>query len=683
MSQSLSGPLPSVGQNNVWFHYNDSPAAIVFVHGILSDSRSSWLHKDARVPARSVYWPALVRSDSRFGNPSIFLAGFYTAIDAGPYEIRNCAEEVFHALERRDPDGRPGPINKSTIVFVCHSTGGIVARYLLDVNEESFKSKTIGLVLIASPSYGSDLADRLSWIARLYNQRLGQQLEWGSWSLKDLDARFRDLVYQHRLPGLRGVEAYENHFVFHRKWLPNKRLVVTEESAGRYFGAPTLLRKTNHFTSVKPDSKNHPAHELLVDFWQNQIAAAVPPTPAREPDAKPAEPAAPAAAVDDEPAHTATSLWDTAERQAASREPPSLPEVFAGDLDPDITGRVHRTLFGTIYRGIASFLGIVTVGSVALAYGWVRTVRSDRERHLAAVELLGSDLRRDTSLASRLILFDSLQDVVLLDHLEGHAIQRIVQFIQSATPRSSPCQLRTRDDSSLIPRGDVQRALAAVRDLQGRAQRPEGRIDRLVDKFVNRLSPRLTTPTRRLSLETTDLRGSSLRGLDLRGASLRAACLAGTRLDSTQLDRANFDSAQLRSSTLNDATGSNVRFNWADLRDADFSNSTFASAAFVGADLSCATFGNARLDSAEFSGALANWAFFGGATLRAARQWDQIAGLRGAYVADVVDAPAGFLDWARERGASTSNVRQGEWVRAREKQLLRDSLCALDTRQRR
>ncbi|MGH7710205.1 MAG: pentapeptide repeat-containing protein, partial [Gemmatimonadaceae bacterium] len=509
-------------------------------------------------------------------------------------------------------------MSKSTIVFVCHSTGGIVARYLLDVHQEAFESKTVGLVLIASPSYGSELADRLGWIARLYNQRLGAQLQWGSWSLKDLDARFSDLLYQRRLPGLRGVEAYENHFVFHRRWLPNKTVVVTEESAGRYFGAPILLRKTNHFTAVKPDSKRHPAHELLVDFWQNQVAAAVPPTATREPDATPRESVPSTDSIHDEPAYTATSLTETAETLAASRQPPSLPEVFAGDLDRDITGRVQRTLFGTISRAIASFLGIVVVGSIVATYGLVRNVRSDRERHLAAVERLGSDLRRDTSLASRLIRFDSLQDVELLDHLEGHAIQRIVQFIQSATPLSTPCQLVTRDDSSRIPRADVQRAVASVRDLQGRARRPEGRFDRLFDKLVNRLSPRLTTPTRQLSLERTELRGSSLLGLDLSGASLRSACLAGSRLDSTLLDRANFDSAQLRSSTLNDATGANVRFNWADLRDADFNGSTFASLQFVGADLSCATFGNARLDSAEFSGALANWAFFGGTTLRAA-----------------------------------------------------------------
>jgi uncharacterized protein YjbI with pentapeptide repeats len=670
MGQDLSGPLPAAGQNNVWFDYNDSAAAIVFLHGIFSDSRNCWLHRDPRDPSRSVYWPALVRSDQRLGGASIFLAGFYTAFDAGPYEIRNCADEVFRALERRDADGRPGPMSKSTIVFVCHSTGGIVARYLLDVNEASFANKTIGLVLIASPSYGSEFADRLGWIARLYNQRLGAQLQWGGWSLRDLDARFRDLLDQRRLPGLRGVEAYENHFIFHRKWLPNKWVVVTEESAGRYFGAPVLLRKTNHFTSVKPDSKQHPAHELLVDFWQKHIAAGVPAIPARDPGAV-------ATLIPNEPPYTSTSLTETAETLAASREHPTHPELFAGDLDRDLTGRFQQRLYASPYARIATMVGIVIVALTVTMGAMVWSVRASDGRHLAGLQRLSSDLRQDTSIDRRVFRFDSLKNVVLPHHLEGDAIELIIGFIRSVTPRSSACQLRTLDDSSRIPRRDVQRALVALRDLQDTLRHPKHRAEGPIDKLVSGLGLRRTNPTQQLSLADTDLRGASLLGLDLRGASLRRACLAGAVLDSTRLYRTDFDSAQLASSKFIGATGTTVQFNWANLRDASFDGSVLDSLEFVGADLSCATFGNTRLENTEFTGAIANWAFFGGATLRGARQWDQIIGFRGAYVADVVEAPSGFVEWAKERGALT-NVRQGAWVRAKQKQFLPDSLCTLD-----
>ena len=40
-----------------------------------------------------------------------------------------------------------------------------VVRYLLESNYQSFAAKNVGVVLIASPSYGSRTADRLRWLA--------------------------------------------------------------------------------------------------------------------------------------------------------------------------------------------------------------------------------------------------------------------------------------------------------------------------------------------------------------------------------------------------------------------------------------------------------------------------------------------------------------------------------------
>jgi len=278
--------IPPAGQNNIWYQYTSSSAALVFVHGILSDSRSCWLHVDRHDGRKNVYWPELVRTDRRFGDPSIFLGGYYTAVDAGPYEVKDCAAELFSAMNRVDEHGIPAVMSKRRIVFVCHSTGGIVVRYLLESQYAAFREKQVGLVLMASPSYGSALADRLQWLTKFYYQQLGAQLEWGSWSLRDLDTRFKTLVSERRIPGLVGLEAYENHFIFHRTWLPDRRLVVTAESAGRYFGAPIQLRGTDHFSAVKPDGLRHPSHEVLVDFWSKHFATEGP-----KPDHIPARPA--------------------------------------------------------------------------------------------------------------------------------------------------------------------------------------------------------------------------------------------------------------------------------------------------------------------------------------------------------------------------------------------------------
>ncbi|WP_207184121.1 esterase/lipase family protein [Methylobacterium indicum] len=263
--------LPEKDQNNIWYKFSNSNTVIVFVHGVLSDSRSCWYDKKY-----NSYWPHLIAGDAIFGSIDIFLGGYYTAADAGRYEIRNAADELLSALSR---GGEKSVLSKDRIIFVCHSTGGIVARYILVNNQDIFRNKTIGMVLLASPSLGSSWANKIGWITNIYGHSIGQQLATGHWTLREIDAQFKNLVNEQKIRKLVGVEAYENHFIIHRKWLPDKHVVVSEESAGRYFGAPVMLRKTDHFSCCKPTDRKHPSYELLSDFivkyFGNEVGAFV------------------------------------------------------------------------------------------------------------------------------------------------------------------------------------------------------------------------------------------------------------------------------------------------------------------------------------------------------------------------------------------------------------------------
>lgn len=261
-------------RNNFWHTYNGSNTVFIFIHGIFSDSHSCWLYEHPS-GQRRVFWPDLVRGDRRLGDPSIYLAGYYTAMDAGDFPVAQCAREVLDALRRPEINGRPPVLNSNRLVFICHSTGGIVARYMLERHRELFADKAVGLALIASPSLGSGWANLAGLAARYYNQRLGLQLRWDNAELEEIHWRFRDLVAQKEalMPGLFGMEAAEHTMIYRNRipgwirWLLPPRLkVVTTLSAGQYFGAVKILPGTNHFTAVKPDSVNHPAHEFLVDF---------------------------------------------------------------------------------------------------------------------------------------------------------------------------------------------------------------------------------------------------------------------------------------------------------------------------------------------------------------------------------------------------------------------------------
>jgi len=148
----------------------------------------------------------------------------------------------------------------------------------------AFQNKIVGLVLIASPSYGARWANRLKLLSRLYKQKMGAQLEWKSWSLEDLDRRFKALIKEKRIPGLDGEEACEHHFILHRWWWPwNPIVLVSVESAGRYFGPAQTLAGTDHFTCVKPDSRRHPAFEFVGDFCRKLSAVKLPAPPPPSP----------------------------------------------------------------------------------------------------------------------------------------------------------------------------------------------------------------------------------------------------------------------------------------------------------------------------------------------------------------------------------------------------------------
>lgn len=269
-------PMPTGRANNFWYTSRNRDTVFVFVHGIFSDSRNCWLH--GKPGENGVFWPDLICQDSRLENPAIFLAGYYTAIESGIYKLADCAREIWEALNRPELKNIPPVLEYPRLVFICHSTGGIVTRYLLERHEEAFRNKSVGLCLIASPSLGSIWANIAILAAWYFNNQLAEQLRVGGDSIDDIHGRFKDLVNerQRRMPGLFGMEACENHLIHldklpnkFRKLLPSRGTLVNSISAGQYFGEVKTLAETDHFSTVKPDTMEHPAHLFLVDFYTN------------------------------------------------------------------------------------------------------------------------------------------------------------------------------------------------------------------------------------------------------------------------------------------------------------------------------------------------------------------------------------------------------------------------------
>jgi pimeloyl-ACP methyl ester carboxylesterase len=256
-------PIPNSG----WFHYPlASDTVFIFVHGFLSSSQTCWTSE------QGVFWPQLVANDPRLSDVSVFLGGYYTEVDSQDYGVADCSEEVYTALSLPQHDGKRSPLDFRNVIFVCHSLGGIVVRYLCDTHRDSLANKSIGLLLVASPSLGSTYADTFSVFSRIMRNRAGRQLQRTGELINDLDTRFKSFIEENKLFKLVGSEAVETQGFLHTKFFRMLSPVVKWESAARYFGSPKKIPKTNHSTIAKPNGIEHPSHRHLINFFTKKFS---------------------------------------------------------------------------------------------------------------------------------------------------------------------------------------------------------------------------------------------------------------------------------------------------------------------------------------------------------------------------------------------------------------------------
>jgi hypothetical protein len=180
------------------------------------------------------------------------------------------------SLREKNPEGIEGPLAKPKIVFIAHSTGGLIVRYLLMGKQKSFEDKIIGLVLLASPSRGSAWADRLKWLQEYYNHRMVGELARDNALNRDLDQRFAELVSNNNKKiKLVGIDIFENKFIYNKYFFWNYEPIVPAKDAASYFGAYKIIPDSDHFSIAKPTSITHNSHRYLYDFFVYTFLPAV------------------------------------------------------------------------------------------------------------------------------------------------------------------------------------------------------------------------------------------------------------------------------------------------------------------------------------------------------------------------------------------------------------------------
>jgi len=298
-----------------WYRCGDGDTVIVFVHGGTSDNLEEWQNTEARgfvggrllqkafwvtwpLTGAADYWPRQVAEDPRFDGASIALAGYRTGFLTGLYGVDDAAEEWFAYLRTPHPATGRAILDYGRILFIGHSAGGVIARYVLAKYPEAFAGKRIGLLLAASGARGTKLLDEPpgSVVVVLLVFRLGWQLQTGSEFLGRVDACFSKVLRQgDRGFELAGVEVAETKAYgadgCDDPGVLGLPYVVTPEQAIVHFpGRPSGPLDAvvdgrrfcfDHETLVRPTPERREPHEVLAEFYEKAVVGPAPPAGGR------------------------------------------------------------------------------------------------------------------------------------------------------------------------------------------------------------------------------------------------------------------------------------------------------------------------------------------------------------------------------------------------------------------
>jgi pimeloyl-ACP methyl ester carboxylesterase len=293
-----------------WYRCADGDTVVVFVHGGASDNLEEWQNTEARgfaggrllqkafwigwpLTGPGDYWPWQVAADRRFDGASIAIAGYYTSFLTGLYGVDDAAEEWFQYLRTPHPATGRAVLDYPRILFVAHSAGGVIARYVLAKYPGAFADKSVGLLLAASGASGTKLLDEPpgSVVVVLLAHRLGRQLQTGSDLLGRVDACF-SRVRDDRARGfeLAAIEIAETKpygadGCDDPGFLGLPYVVTPEQAIFHFRGPPSRPLDAivdgrricfDHETLVRPTAVRREPHDVLGAFYGSLAARALP-----------------------------------------------------------------------------------------------------------------------------------------------------------------------------------------------------------------------------------------------------------------------------------------------------------------------------------------------------------------------------------------------------------------------
>ena len=270
----VSSSLNFIGNGGFDAPNENAAIDVVFVHGLGGDPTKTWAAGDD--PAD--FWPAWLAAD--FPQINVWAAGYDSAVFSNALagegsSLADCSSILRDFLLSKDLGKRP-------TLFITHSLGGLIVKQMLrrcsDSADQSCKAllaASKGVVFLATPHYGADIASTICALLRVIASRHIQQLALNDEYLLDLNNWFKNWACS----GQVSVAAY------YETDKTSGIKVVTKVSADpNVLGCDPVAIKGDHIQICKPDTHEAQLYTSITALIRRllssiPVAAITPPSP--------------------------------------------------------------------------------------------------------------------------------------------------------------------------------------------------------------------------------------------------------------------------------------------------------------------------------------------------------------------------------------------------------------------
>jgi tetratricopeptide (TPR) repeat protein len=225
---------------------------IIFLHGVLGDSKKTWSNGNA-------YWPELLKQDDVFSGTSIYVHEYETDLESGLSNLN--VDELSIRLKAQLDDAQV--MQHGQLIFIAHSMGGLLARqFLLSYQEIADKTKFI--LFLSTPTTGAAIAN----VARLVSRDPNLAIIAGLKRYDFLAEKQRAWVNSRLAQKVHSYCGYETKETYYG---PFHWLVVDETSATFLCMHGTFAVKADHFEIAKPADMSADQYVELRNIFKGEM----------------------------------------------------------------------------------------------------------------------------------------------------------------------------------------------------------------------------------------------------------------------------------------------------------------------------------------------------------------------------------------------------------------------------